>query len=97
MLCAKYQMSNMRDHMKALNKILTSMPSGGFERAADVAENRHGMSSLESHGAIHMARFMPEGICKKKRVCLLTRHLIQCGIQVTGKQIRCWQKYLADT
>ena len=32
------------------------------DKAADVAETRLGMSSLEAHGASHMARFMPEGM-----------------------------------
>ena len=37
----------------------------GFERiamAAQIAEHGLGMSSLESHGASHMAKFMPEGM-----------------------------------
>ena len=60
----QHMMSNMRDHLKAINEILTSMTSGDFDRAADVAETRLGMSSLESHGASHMANFMPEGMRK---------------------------------
>ena len=38
------------------------MFEGDFEKAAEVAEYRLGMSSLESHGASHMAKFMPEGM-----------------------------------
>ena len=33
-----------------------------LEEAADVAEFRLGFSSLESHGASHIAKFMPEGM-----------------------------------
>jgi hypothetical protein len=58
----QHMMSNMRDHLVAINEILITMSSGELEKAADVAESRLGMSSLESHGASHMARFMPEGM-----------------------------------
>jgi len=58
----QHMMSNMRDHLVAINEILISMTKGDFEKAAEVAEYRLGMSSLESHGAGHMAKFMPEGM-----------------------------------
>jgi len=58
----QHMMSNMRDHLVAINEILISMTKGDFEKAAEVAEYRLGMSSLESHGASHMAKFMPEGM-----------------------------------
>lgn len=58
----QHMMSNMRDHLVAINKILTSMAGGQLDQAAEVAESRLGMSSLESHGASHMAKFMPEGM-----------------------------------
>ena len=35
---------------------------GDFETAAYVAEHRLGMSSLELHGASHIAPFMPKGM-----------------------------------
>jgi hypothetical protein len=58
----QHMMSNMRDHLAAINEILNNMANGELDRAAEVAESRLGMSSLESHGASHMARFMPEGM-----------------------------------
>ena len=58
----QHMMSNMRDHLVAINEILIKMANGDFEKAAEVAEYRLGMSSLESHGASHMAKFMPEGM-----------------------------------
>lgn len=58
----QHMMSNMRDHLVAVNQILINMASGELEKAAEVAESRLGMSSLESHGASHMAKFMPEGM-----------------------------------
>lgn len=58
----QHMMSNMRDHLVAINEILIKMANGAFEEAAEIAEYRLGMSSLESHGASHMAQFMPEGM-----------------------------------
>ncbi len=58
----QHMMSNMRDHLVAINEILINMANGQLEQAAEVAESRLGMSSLESHGASHMAKFMPEGM-----------------------------------
>lgn len=56
----QHMLSNMRDHLVAINEILISLANGQMERAAEVAEFRLGMSSLQSHGATHMAKFMPE-------------------------------------
>lgn len=60
----QHMMSNMRNHLVSINEILISMANGELEKAAEIAESRLGMSSLESHGASHMARFMPEGMRK---------------------------------
>jgi len=60
----QHMMSNMRDHLEAINEILIEMANGQLDNAAEVAESRLGMSSLKSHGASHMARFMPEGMQK---------------------------------
>ena len=56
----QHMMSNMRDHLMAINDILLKMAGGEWDQAAEIAEWRLGMSSLESHGARHMAKFMPE-------------------------------------
>jgi hypothetical protein len=58
----QHMMSNMRDHLVAIDAILTSLANGELEKAGEVAEYRLGMSSLDSHGASHMAKFMPEGM-----------------------------------
>ena len=57
-----HMLSNMRDHLVALNEILSRMAAGDLEGAANAAESRLGMSSLDSHGAGHMAKYMPEGM-----------------------------------
>lgn len=58
----QHMMTNMRDHLVAINEILINMANDELDKAAEVAESRLGMSSLESHGASHMAKFMPEGM-----------------------------------
>ena len=58
----QHMMANMRDHLAAINEILIKIAEGQLDQAADIAESRLGMSSLESHGASHMAKFMPEGM-----------------------------------
>jgi hypothetical protein len=55
-----HMLTNMRDHLAALNEILASMAGGDGDTAAQIAETRLGMSSLATHGASHMAPFMPE-------------------------------------
>ena len=54
--------ANMRDHLLAINEIQSLLAAGKYDAAADIAEKRIGMSSLESHGASHMAGFMPKGM-----------------------------------
>ena len=54
-----HMLKNMRDHLLALTKIQQHLALEEYEKAATVAENRLGMSSLDGHGASHMARFMP--------------------------------------
>jgi len=58
----QHMMSNMRDHMMAINEILINMSNDQLDEAAEIAESRLGMSSLKSHGASHMAKFMPKGM-----------------------------------
>ena len=60
----RHMMSNMRDHLAVINEILVYMAKGEMEEAARISETRLGMSSLELHGAGHMAKFMPEGMRK---------------------------------
>lgn len=58
----QHMMSNMRDHLATLNEILINMANGHLDKAGEIAESRLGMSSLELHGASHMAKFMPTGM-----------------------------------
>jgi hypothetical protein len=58
----RHMLANMRDHLAAIDEILGYLGRGETDRAAETAENRLGMSSLQAHGAGHMAQFMPAGM-----------------------------------
>ena len=58
----QHMLSNMRDHLTALNEILVYMNNDELDKAAEIAEQRLGMSSLEKHGASHLAEYMPQGM-----------------------------------
>jgi hypothetical protein len=58
----RHMMSNMRDHLKTINEILIHLSNNKMDKAASIAEHRIGMSSLDSHGASHMGKFMPKGM-----------------------------------
>jgi hypothetical protein len=57
-----HTLANMRDHLLALQEIQQALADGAYERAADVAERRLGMTSLQAHGAHDVAKFMPAGM-----------------------------------
>jgi len=59
-----HMLANMRNHLETIDLILLQLSRGELDSAADTAEQRLGMSSLEKHGAEHLARFMPEGMKK---------------------------------
>lgn len=56
----EHMLANMRDHLMTIDKILSHLAKGELDKAADVAEQNLGMSSLETHGASHLAQFMPK-------------------------------------
>ena len=55
-----HMMSNMRDHLRSLEDILSALANGDVDKAGEIAESRIGMSSLGIHGAAQIAKFMPE-------------------------------------
>jgi hypothetical protein len=57
-----HTLTSMRDHLFALQEISVALSQSAFDRAASIAEQRLGMSSLETHGAAHLAPFMPQGM-----------------------------------
>ena len=58
----EHTLANMRDHLTALAEIQEHLAAHRYERAADIAEQRLGMSSLTLHGAHEVAQYMPDGM-----------------------------------
>ncbi len=57
-----HTITSMRDHLLALQEINVALSKNEFDKAAAIAEQRLGMSSLELHGAAHIAPFMPQAM-----------------------------------
>lgn len=56
----RHMLANMRDHLLAIAQVQDALADGRFDAAGSIAEERLGMSSLASHGASHMAPYMPQ-------------------------------------
>lgn len=57
-----HTVANMRDHLLALQEINVALSKSEYDKAAGIAETRLGLSSLEAHGAAHVARYMPQAM-----------------------------------
>jgi hypothetical protein len=57
-----HTLANMRDHLLTLDQIQEALGRGAYDRAAQLAETRLGLSSLEAHGAHQVAPYMPAGM-----------------------------------
>jgi len=55
----EHMLGNMRGHLRALDAILAALAVGDTGEAARIAEQQLGLSSLDDHGAAHLATFMP--------------------------------------
>ena len=58
----EHTLTNMRDHLLALQEIQEALAKQEYDRAGDIAEHRLGMSSLALHGAHDVAKVMPKGM-----------------------------------
>ncbi|MBP5998427.1 MAG: hypothetical protein KA535_10770 [Azonexus sp.] len=58
----EHTLANMRDHLLALQEIQSALAKSEYDRAAETAEKRLGMSSLALHGAHEVSKFMPKGM-----------------------------------
>ena len=58
----QHMLSNMRDHLLAITEIQRALGAKDFQRAGEIAEKRLGLTSLGTHGAAHMAPFMPKAM-----------------------------------
>lgn len=55
----EHMLANMRDHLLTLESITRSLANEDYDGAAEAAENRLGLSSLDAHGASHLGQFLP--------------------------------------
>ncbi len=84
-MMTEHMLANMRDHLRALDEIMGELSVGNADKAATIAEKRLGMSSLERHGAAHLAKFMPEGM--KAAGTQLHRAASRFGIAVKNAEL----------
>ncbi|MBL0123781.1 MAG: hypothetical protein IPP88_13985 [Betaproteobacteria bacterium] len=57
-----HTLTNMRDHLFALQEIHDALAREQYDRAASVAEQRLGLTSLKLHGAHEVSKYMPAGM-----------------------------------
>jgi len=55
----QHTLANMRNHLLALQEIQAALSQQQYDIAANVAEERLGLSSLGLHGAHEVAKYMP--------------------------------------
>ncbi len=58
----QHMLANMRDHLAAIAEIQRALGDTEYQKAADIAEQRIGLSSLETHGAAHLAPYLPKAM-----------------------------------
>ncbi len=58
----EHTLANMRDHLAALQEIQEALARKQEDKAARIAEERLGMTSLQLHGAHEVAKYMPQGM-----------------------------------
>lgn len=58
----EHTLANMRDHLLALQEIQEALARKQEDKAARIAEERLGLSSLALHGAHEVAKYMPQGM-----------------------------------
>ncbi|MGB5735136.1 MAG: hypothetical protein WBM40_11920, partial [Thiohalocapsa sp.] len=59
---SKHLLATMRDHLEALQEVTALVSKRHYEKAADLAEERLGMSSVEIHYEKHVGKYMPKGM-----------------------------------
>ena len=59
---SRHLMATMRNHLEALEDIARLLAERRYEKAADLAEARLGMSSVEMHYKKYVGKYMPKGM-----------------------------------
>ncbi len=57
-----HMLQNMRGHLVVLDRLLKLLADGDLDQASALAESELGMSSLNKHGAAHIAPYYPAGM-----------------------------------
>lgn len=55
-------LTNMRDHLLAISQIQEAIGKANYDKAAQIAEGRLGMTALKTHGAYENSKYMPQGM-----------------------------------
>lgn len=55
-------LANMRDHLLAISQIQEAIGKANYDKAAQIAEDRLGMTALKTHGAYENSKYMPQGM-----------------------------------
>ncbi|HET9750340.1 MAG TPA: hypothetical protein VFS06_13650 [Casimicrobiaceae bacterium] len=58
----QHMLANMREHLRSLQEITAALSTGAYDKAADIAESRLGLTSLDAHGAAHLAPYLPQAM-----------------------------------
>jgi len=53
---------HMREHLEIIQQIIEALSKYDFEKAAKLAEENLGMSSMKKHGAKKAAKYLPKGM-----------------------------------
>lgn len=81
---SKHLMSTMRSHLGALEEITRLLSEHQFEKAAAIAEQRLGMSSVEMHYEKFVGKYMP----KSMRVMGKKMHEAATQFSVTARSAK---------
>lgn len=55
-------LTNMRDHLQTISLIQVALGNSQYDKAAQLAEDRLGLSALKLHGAYENSKYMPKGM-----------------------------------
>ncbi len=59
---SKHLLSTMRGHLEALEMVTALLSERDYEKAAEVAEQHLGMSSVEIHYEKYVGKYLPKGM-----------------------------------
>jgi len=88
-----HMLQNMRGHLQVIDQLLKLLSEEKLDQASELAESELGMSSLNKHGASHMAPYYPEamrqaGIAMHKSASQFSRVVQEGDVLVSVKALR---------